>query len=342
MTDTTTPQSSEPRRPGRPRIHDTPADRVRAHRERKRAEAAAQTVPTTSVPADPEVAATTLIEAVPLLRKEAGEAITRLTAVAERIAAAVDVLGNDTVVDTHLRKAQTEAAKVRADADAALAAMREQLDTALTDRANADAAADAADTALEQATREHDDALQQAAMAHAEELKALADEHAATLARWKTDRETTAAEHTAQVDGLTTRLETAGRLARDAEAEVVALTTRLEQAHTDAARHAADAEQARTTAARDAAAATATITRLDTDLTAARDAATAERERTDAAREELAQTRIELAETRAHATATQERIEELRSELTAVRAELTDSRTNNRKKPAADPADSND
>ncbi len=335
MTDTTSPQPPEPRRPGRPRIHDTPADRVRAHRERKRAEADAATVPTTSVPADPEVAATTLVEALPLLRKEAGDAIVRLTAVAERIAAAVDVLGNDTVVDTHLKRAQTEAAKVRADADAELAAMREQLETAVADRANADAAADAADAALDASTREHDDALHQLSVAHAAELTAQADDHAATLARWKADREAADTAHTTQVEGLHARLEQAEHTARAAESELAGLTTGLEQARTDAARHAADAEQARTTAARDASAASATIARLDADLTAAREAATAERQRTDTARDEAAAARVELAESRAQASAARDRAEELRTELAAVRAELAGSRTPSRRKTTA-------
>src|SRR5574340_1044747 len=263
------PSMTEPRKPGRPRIHDSAADRVRAHRERKRAEAAAAELPAVSAPADPETAATTLVEAVPLLRREAETAVTRLTAVARQIAAAVDVLGDYTALDTHLRRAQTEAAKIP----------------------------DAADAELDRLTRAHAEATAHAADAHAEELARLADEHTAALDRCKTDLETATAEHTAQVAELHTTLEQTQTLLRRAESERLALTEQLEQTRIRAERDAATIERLETDLTSRREATTAERDRTDTvreDLATARIELAEARAQTAAARERTDELRTEV------------------------------------------------
>lgn len=82
---------------------------------------------------------------------------------------------------------------------------------------------------------------------------------------------------------------------------------------------------ARTRAERDAAAHAATLERLETDLTAQREATAAERDRTDTVREDLAAARAELPEARAHAAAARECTDELRTEVTELRARAEQS-----------------
>lgn len=151
---------TERRGPGRPRMYDSDADRVRAHRARKRAEAEAKAW---EVPADdPAAAATALADVLPLLRAEAKSAADELGKISERIEAATAVLSDASALDAQLRRAETDVARAQAEAASTVADMRRQLDTAIDDRVNADAAAEAAEQdaaaareALDRITAEH-------------------------------------------------------------------------------------------------------------------------------------------------------------------------------------------
>ncbi|KAF0956907.1 hypothetical protein [Rhodococcus sp. T7] len=294
-------------KPGRPREYASDADRVRAWRARQKQETASAAAEA-ELPTDPAEAAAALAQVLPLLRQEAGGALDRLSAVADRITGAVDLLGDPAAIDAHLRRAQVTADKVKADAADEIEKLRNQLEAALDDRANADVAAQAAEaaaaesaTALAEAQREHAEQVQALRVAHGEELTVLAEEHAAVLDRWRQEMETAAAEH------------------RDKAAEQHELVESLR-------RHNADLltqiDQVRSESDRAAAAATASIERLEADLTEARTAVQSERSRADAARDELATTKADLATAQAQAAAARERAGELRDELGATKADL--------------------
>lgn len=297
---------TDERRPGRPRIHDTPADRVRAHRERKRAEAAAAVLPALPTADDPEGAVSALVDVLPRLRQEAQGAAEKMAAIAAQITAATAVLGDKPTLDAHLRRAQAEAEKVRADADADLADLREQLDAALEDRANADAAAEAADT---EAAAAHA-ALETERAAHAEQAAAVAEQH-------RRDRAQAHDEHDRAVQKLKAEAVDAG-IRHTAECDT--LTAQITAAHAERDAMEEQRDAARLSAERDAAATAASIARLDADLAAQKQATVAERERADAARQELNAALIELAEARAQTVAARERAEELRAERDGLRA----------------------
>ncbi|WP_416063809.1 hypothetical protein [Rhodococcus indonesiensis] len=274
---------TEGSRGGRRREYASDADRVRAWRQRQKQAARAERL-AAATPTDPAAAITTLAEAVPLLRQETQAALERLSEVATSIAAATALLSDPAALDAHLRRVQADADKVRADAAAEIAALREQLDTALDERADADAAAAAA---LAQA----DDATAQ--------LAAARREHQSELERLRAD-------HTAALDAWTTRFEDSDAAHRRRTAD---LETLVEQQRDQLARLSAAAEQA-----------TATVGRLDVDLAAARAEVAAERERTEAVRTDLAAARAETAAARAQVDAARERAEELRTELRELRA----------------------
>ncbi|WAM14587.1 hypothetical protein [Rhodococcus sp. JS3073] len=63
--------------------------------------------------------------------------VARLSAVADGITSAVDLLGDQAAVEVHLRRALVTADKVRADAVAELEHLRDRLDTVIDDRAAA-------------------------------------------------------------------------------------------------------------------------------------------------------------------------------------------------------------
>ncbi|WP_024794176.1 hypothetical protein [Tomitella biformata] len=298
---------TDERRPGRPRIHDTSADRVRAHRERKRAEAQAAALPVPPAADDPEAAVSALVDVLPRLRQEAETLAGRMTAIAAQITAATSVLGDKTALDTHLRRAQAEAAKVRADADAELADMREKLDAALEDRANADAAADTSDAdavaaleALETERAAHTEQIETLTAGYRQDRDEAREEHDRMVRTLKSDAVDIGIRHKVDVDTLTAQITTAVA-ERDAMAE-----------QRDAARLSAE---------RDSAATAASIARLDADLADEKQAVQAERDRADIARQELNAALIELAEARAQAAAARERADELRGERDALRTQ---------------------
>ncbi|MGV9870861.1 hypothetical protein [Rhodococcus koreensis] len=250
-------------KPGRPRVYESDADRVRAFRARKRQEAAAVSA---DVPADPAEAAAALAQVLPLLRLEAGGAIEKLSAVADRIATAVDLLDDPAAIDAHLRRTQVAADKVRADAAAEIEQLRDQLETAIDDRANADAAAEDAAAALADTQRQHAEQLDALTAVHQEELSA----HAEVL-----DRVASLDTEIAQVRGDAER----------AAAAAVATIGRLE-ADLAEARAAVTAERTRADAVRDE------LSTTRADLAAAR-------AQTDAAKERIEELRTELAQARA-------------------------------------------
>lgn len=185
---------TDERRPGRPRIHDTPADRVRAHRERKRAEAQAAKLPAPPAADDPEAAVSALVDVLPRLRSEAQGIAEQMAQIAEQITAATTALGDKPMVDAHLNRVRAEVAKIRADSDADLADLSEQLDAALEDRANADAAAESADAevltvraTLEGERESHTEQLKILETSYQERTARDAAEHEATLATLRKD-----------------------------------------------------------------------------------------------------------------------------------------------------------
>lgn len=274
---------TEGSRGGRRREYASDADRVRAWRQRQKEAARVERLEA-ATPTDPVEAVSTLAAAVPLLRQETQAALARLSEVAASITAATALLADPTALDAHLRRVQADADKVRADAGAEIAGLREQLDAALDDRADADAAAAAA---LAQA----DDA--------ATQLAAARREHQEELDRLRAD-------HTAALDAWTTRFEDSETAHRRQTADLEAL---VEQQRDQLARLRATADQA-----------TATLGRLDADLVAARADTAAERDRTEAVRADLAAARAETAAARAQVDAARERADELRAELREVRA----------------------
>lgn len=299
-------------KPGRPRVYASDTDRVRAWRARQKEGAAGAAVETPGPPADPGEAAATLAQVLPLLAQEAEAARVRLSAVADQITKSVDLLVDPAAVDAHLRRAQVTAAKVRADAAAEIEQLRDQLDTALDDRVNADAAAQAAEAAAEEAAtalvdaqQQHVEQVQALAAAHQEELTALTAEHTAVLNRWQQQMETADAEH------------------REKIAEQHQLVESLRTRNTDLGNEIA---QIRGESDRAAAASAATIDRLETDLDEARTATASERTRVDEIRDELATTKADLATAQAQAAAARERAEELRADLTEARGRTTTTR----------------
>lgn len=289
---------------GRPRVYESDAARVAAWRSRQQQQEEAAAAEAAR-PDDPAEAAEALAQVLPLLRQEASGAVERLSAVADRITSAVDLLGDPAAIDAHLRRAQVAADKVKADAAAETEELRNQLEAALDDRANADAAAQAAEaaaaqssTALAEAKREHAEQTQALQVAHQAELTALAEEHAAVLERWRQEMETAAAEHRAKAAEQHELVESLRRHNAD-------LLTQIDQVRSESDRAAA--------------ATTASIERLEADLTEARTAIQSERTRVDSARDELAATRADLAAAQAQAAAARERADELRAELADAR-----------------------
>ncbi|NCL78251.1 hypothetical protein AIIKEEIJ_06227 [Rhodococcus sp. YH1] len=289
---------------GRRREYASDAERVRAWRQRQKDKARADQQ-RQATPTDPASAITTLTEAVPLLRQEAAAAVDRLAEVARSITAATELLADPAALDAHLRRIQADADKVRADAGVEIAALREQLGTALDDRADADAAAAAAETAaadatarLEAARRDHEQTLHRLHAEHRDRLTALTAEHAAATERWQRQLDQAQQTHRAQV--------------ADLEHRIGVLTAQAEDHRDQLTRLRADADNA-------AAAAAATIERLGADLAAARAETAAERERTDRVRADLEAARTEAAAAHAQADAARERADELRAELREVR-----------------------
>ncbi|KAF0956802.1 hypothetical protein [Rhodococcus sp. T7] len=264
------------RKPGRPREYPSDADRVRAWRARQKEKTTQAAPDTPETPPDPAEAAATLTQALPLLRQETGDAVAKLSAVADRITSAVDRLGDPAAIDAHLRRAQVTADKVRADAAAELEQLRDQLDTALDDRTNADAAAQAAERTAEESAAELADARRQ----HTEQVRALTAAHEEEIAEQHRLVESLRTRATERENEITLVRKEADR----ASAAAAATIDRLESDLHDA-RSAVQSERARVDEVRDELATT------KADLATALAQATAARERAEELRADLADAR---------------------------------------------------
>lgn len=269
-------------RGGRRREYASDADRVRAWRERRKNQArlAQQQAAT---PTDPAEAIATLADAVPLLRREAREALERFAEVARTITVATELVADPAAIDAHLRRVQADADKVRADAAAEIADLREQLDTAVEDRADADAAAAAAEDA---------------AAAAAETLEVARREHTAERGRWQQQCDTAERDHARQV--------------ADLERHIGELTAQVEQ-------HTEQMTVLRSEADNAAAVAAATVARLDSDLAAARAESRTERERAETSRGDAAVDRAHLEAARARVDELRAELRELRELRSSTR-----------------------
>lgn len=301
--------ASKPR-VGRPRKYATAADRVRAYRERERAKKeAAGTAP--AVVESPDDAVSALTAATIALRALATNTVEQYSAIAERITTAVDKLTDAEALEAQMTRSAAELAKVKADADAKIVRLREQLAQALEDRDNADAAVAAVDAELADARTAHTEQVRRLDEAHHAELTRLKDEHAATLQRWKDEFEAATAEHTRVVGDLRATIV-------QQDESLTAQRRELDDAATQRERATVEitdlrAEIARLQAALDRE--VATRERLDTELTT-------ERDRTSELRSRLEESRITAATAQAAETAARARGDELRAELSALREEI--------------------
>ncbi|MFZ2530213.1 MAG: hypothetical protein WAX14_21590 [Rhodococcus sp. (in: high G+C Gram-positive bacteria)] len=303
-------------RVGRPRKYASPADRVRAHRERERQRKESAQLAELTHPADPSEGAANLSAAVSSLRTLTAASLEQYTAVAAQITAAIDKLTDPAALEAQLTKASTELAKVKADADAKIMRLREQLAQATEDRENADAAVDAVDAELAEARAAHSERMHQLQVAHENELAGLKDRHVATLDRWRTQLDDAAAEHTRVTTDLQETIAAQKQHVTDVTADRDALRAELTRAHTDLARTQADL--ARTQA--DVDQRTATATRIRTDLDT-------ERTRIAELRDALEHARITAAAAQAAESAARNRGDELRAESAELRAEVTELRS---------------
>lgn len=301
-------------RVGRPRKYDSPADRVRAHRERVRRRREEQQLQE-SLPATPADAATDLRAAVDALRTLTAASIEQHTAVATRITAALDKLADPAAVDAQLQRSAAELAKVRADADAKTAKLREQLSRAVDDRDNADAAVDAVDRELADARDAHTEKVRALEAAHHDELARIDERHAAELARHRdehaaavTELETTVADLRATV---ATQQQQLGRVT----AEHDRLGSDLDDLRELLTRTESDVERARAESTRHAESAARATAEL-----------TAERERVADLRDALEAARVSAASAQAAETAARERLDELRGDLTQARDDASAAR----------------
>ena len=305
-------------RVGRPRKYATAADRVRAYRERERAkkEAAGTAAPSVD---SPDEAVFALTAATTALRALAMNTVEQYAAIADRITTAVDTLTDTEALEAHMTRSAAELAKVKADADAKIVRLREQLAQALEDRDNADAAVAAVDAELADARTAHAEQIRRLDEAHHAELTRLKGEHADTLQRWKDEFDTATAEHTRLV----------GELRATVTEQDGALTAhRRELAETAAQRDRATAETAdvrgelaRLQAALDRE--VAARERVETELAS-------EREHVADLRGRLEESRIAAATAQAAEAAARERGDELRAEVIALRDEINTLRSETR------------
>lgn len=287
-------------KPGRPRKYASAADRVRAYRERERQKREAASLAEPTTPPGPAEAATNLASAVVALRTLSATTLEQYSAVAAQITAAVDKLTDPDALEAQMNRATTELAKVKADADARIARLREQLAQATEDRDNAEAAVEAVDRELADARAAHDTRIRELETAHRDESTRAAQEHADTLRAWQERIDATAAAHAAELAEYRSTVTTQQQQLARLESELA--TLRDDLVHTRAA------------AEKEAATAAAATARLDTDLTA-------ERARVEKLRGALEEARIAAAAAQAAETAARDRGDELRAEIVDLRGE---------------------
>lgn len=303
-------------RVGRPRKYDSPADRVRAHRERARRRKEAEQLAELTDPATPIDASANLTAAVAALRTLTAASIEQHTAVATQITAALDKLTDPGALDAQLHRAATELAKVKADADAKIARLKEQLTQATDDRDNADAAVEAVDRELSDARIAHTEQTRALDTAHHDELTRLTEDHAAALRRHRDEHAAAVADYEQTVNELHATIATQREHLEAATGERDRLRTELGESHDRLARADTAVERAHADTERHA----STIGRLESALGS-------ERTRVAELRDALEDARVTSATARAAETAARDRGDELRAEITALRAEITARRT---------------
>ncbi|HET8993156.1 MAG TPA: hypothetical protein VFN32_05105, partial [Rhodococcus sp. (in: high G+C Gram-positive bacteria)] len=253
---------AEKPRVGRPRKYDSPADRVRAHRERARRRKEAEQLAELTDPATPIDAAANLTAAVTALRALTAASIEQHTAVATQISAALDKLTDPGALDAQLHRTATELAKVKADADAVIARLKERLAQATDDRDNADAAVEAVDRELSDARAAHSEKFRILESEHHDELARVNEEHADALRRHGDEHAAAVAEHEQTVNDLHATIATQREHLDAAAGERERLGTELGETRDRLARADTAVERARADTERHA----ATIGRLESDL----------------------------------------------------------------------------
>ncbi|MDJ0363376.1 hypothetical protein [Rhodococcus sp. H29-C3] len=229
-----------PRKPGRPKIHATPADRVRAHRER-----AAQKAGTTSGAgldaadtATPELAVASLAAVLPALEAQFGH----LNSLVQRVESAIGTVSDPTALDQRLELMRAETARTvsaaeeraaTAEAAAHAATVRANALDAENDQLRVDAAeaweqtdaaekaAAAARTEIEEQKAAHQQALGELDARQRREISALQDSHDSIVTSLNTSHRETVDRY----DEKTRRL----------DAEVAELRTETKTLRTDLA-----------------------------------------------------------------------------------------------------------
>ncbi|MEW1882356.1 MULTISPECIES: hypothetical protein [Nocardiaceae] len=192
-----------PRKPGRPRIHASPSDKVRAHRA-KAAEKAAKVAEAANVDAStPELAVASLAAVLPALEAQFGQ----ITALVQRVESAIGTVSDPRALDQRLELMRAETARTvsaaeeraaTAEAAAHAATVRADALDAENDELRTDAAdaweqTEAATTAaersradLEERKAAHRRTLDELDARQRTEMAALQDNHDSIVASLKT------------------------------------------------------------------------------------------------------------------------------------------------------------
>lgn len=175
-----------PRKPGRPKVYDSPADRVRAHRARQAQKAAGSAVAPTDVDVagtgTPELAVASLAAVLPALHAQFGQ----IAGLVARVETAIGTVSDPKALDQRIELMRAEAART-------VSAAEERTATAEAAAHNAAARADALD-------RENDEL--RADAAEAWEQTATAE---AIVEQLRTQLEEQASEHQRRLDDLDER-----------------------------------------------------------------------------------------------------------------------------------------
>ena len=208
-----------PRKPGRPKVYDSPADRVRAHRARQAQKAAGSATPTGVDEADtgtPELAVASLAAVLPALHAQFGQ----IAGLVARVETAIGTVSDPKALDQRIELMRAEAARTVSAAEERTATAEAAAHTAAAraatlDRENDELRADAAEAWGQTATAE----------AIAEQLRAQLEEQASEHQRRLDElderqrREISALQDTH--DGIVSSLNTSHRDAVDRYEEKV-------------------------------------------------------------------------------------------------------------------------
>ncbi|KQU35785.1 hypothetical protein [Rhodococcus sp. Leaf233] len=188
-----------PLKPGRPKIHASPADRVKAHRARAAEKAAKAAIVDEADTATPELAVASLAAVLPELEAQFG----KITALVKRVESAIGTVADPKALDQRLELMRAETARTvsaaeeraaSAEAAAHAATVRADALDAENDELRADAAdawqhTEAAETAAEQARADleeqkaaHQRTLDELDARQRAEMTALQDNHDSIVA----------------------------------------------------------------------------------------------------------------------------------------------------------------